>query len=196
MTSSESGAPVSDNTPAHAEPVRIEYVSQSGLGAIAVSNFILNLITLWIYRFWAKTRVRRHIWSCVHINGEPVEYTGTGGELFTGFLVVMAVLFLPLAVIGLVLIAYFGPESPILTLFQLAIAMALVTLYGFAIYRVSFRSIVDYSVLIFFSSSLSLSMLLRLLICQTTVTSVCGRLINPSNQGYNRNRLLLQCVQF
>ena len=135
MTSSESGAPVSDNTPAHAEPVRIEYVSQSGLGAIAVSNFILNLITLWIYRFWAKTRVRRHIWSCVHINGEPVEYTGTGGELFTGFLVVMAVLFLPLAVIGLFLVGYFGPESPILTLFQLAIAVALFTLYGFAIYR-------------------------------------------------------------
>lgn len=135
MTSSQFGDPVSETLPAGGEPVRIEYVSQSGLGTIAVSNFVLNLITLWIYRFWAKTRVRRHIWSNVHINGEPVEYTGTGKELFLGFIVIMAIVFLPIALVGLGLAAYYGPESPILTLFQLTITIALVTLYGFAIYR-------------------------------------------------------------
>lgn len=135
MTSSHYGDHSSENSPVGAEPVRIEYISQSGLGAIAVSNFVLNLITLWIYRFWARTRVRRHIWSSVHINGEPIEYTGTGKELFTGFIVVIAIVFFPLAVVGLALAAYFGPESPVLTIYQLAVALALVTLYGFAIYR-------------------------------------------------------------
>ena len=117
------------------ESVNIEYVTQPGLAAIALSNFFLNLITLWIYRFWAKTRVRRHIWSSVQVNGEPVEYTGTGKELFLGFIVIMAIVFLPLTLLGFGLALYYGPESPALVAFQLAIGAVLVTLYGFAIYR-------------------------------------------------------------
>jgi len=123
------------NPPSGAEPVRIEYVSQRGLGVIAITNFLLNLITLSFYRFWAKTRVRRHIWSSVQVNGEPVEYTGTGKELFFGFVIIMAVVFLPLALIATGLAAYFGPESAAVVGFQLIIGLALVTLYGFAIYR-------------------------------------------------------------
>ncbi len=123
------------NPSSGAEQVRIEYVSQQGLGVIAITNFLLNLITLSFYRFWAKTRVRRHIWSSVRVNGEPVEYTGTGKELFLGFVIIMAVVFLPLALIATGLAAYFGPESAAVVAFQLIIGLALVTLYGFAIYR-------------------------------------------------------------
>lgn len=122
-------------SPAGAEPVRIEYVPHQGLGGIAITNFLLNLITLSFYRFWAKTRVRRHIWSSVQVNGEPVEYTGTGKELFVGFVIIMAVVFLPVALIATGLAAYYGPESAAVVAFQLVIGLALVTLYGFAIYR-------------------------------------------------------------
>src|SRR6476619_6900799 len=48
-------------------PISIEYIEKPGLGRIALVNFVLILATLSIYRFWAKTNVRRHIWSCVHI---------------------------------------------------------------------------------------------------------------------------------
>lgn len=123
------------NPPAGPEPVRIDYVAHPGLGGIAISNFFLNLITLSFYRFWAKTRVRRHIWSSVQVNGEPVEYTGTGKELFFGFIVIMALVFLPLTLIGVGLAAYFGPESAAVVAFQMVFALALITLYGFAIYR-------------------------------------------------------------
>ena len=58
--------------------IGIEYVPRPGLGRLAIVNFLLNLVTLTIYRFWAKTNVRKHIWSCVHINGQPLEYTGRG----------------------------------------------------------------------------------------------------------------------
>lgn len=47
-------------------------------------NFILNIITLFIYRSWAKTRIRRYLWSHININGQPLIYTGTGKELFKG----------------------------------------------------------------------------------------------------------------
>jgi uncharacterized membrane protein YjgN (DUF898 family) len=117
------------------EPLRVEYVKQPGLGGIAITNFLLNLVTLWFYRFWAKTRVRRHIWDSIRINGEPLEYTGTGKELFFGFLVIMAIIFLPLALIAAGLAFYFGPESVALNVFQIGITLVLVCFYGFAIYR-------------------------------------------------------------
>lgn len=130
-----SGAAFGPSGGSAGEPVRVEYVTQSGLGGIAITNFLLNLVTLWFYRFWAKTRVRRHVWSSVRVNGEPLEYTGTGKELFLGFLIIMGVIFLPLALIGVGLAAYLGPQSPALTLFQVVVSLVLVTLYGFAIYR-------------------------------------------------------------
>ena len=129
------GSQPASPTSSAAQPVQIAYVAQPGLGSIAISNFFLNLITLWIYRFWAKTRVRRHIWSSVHVNGEPLEYTGTGKELFLGFVIVLAVIFLPLALIGVALSVYYGPKSAASIAYTYLIALALSTMYGFAIYR-------------------------------------------------------------
>jgi len=70
----------------------LAYVTRPGLERLVVQNLGLNLVTLWFYRFWAKTRWRRHIWSNVSLLGDPIEYTGTGAEMFKGFLVALAVL--------------------------------------------------------------------------------------------------------
>ena len=72
-------------------PISIEYVDKPGLLRIALINALLFVVTLSLYRFWAKTNVRRHIWGCVHVNGEPLEYTGRGLELFLGALIVFGV---------------------------------------------------------------------------------------------------------
>ncbi len=69
------------------------------LGPIAWRNALLNLITLGLYRFWGKTRVRRYLWSRISLGDECLEYTGTGKELFFGFLVAL-VIFIPLAAFG------------------------------------------------------------------------------------------------
>lgn len=60
---------------------------------VLIVNGILTILTLGIYRFWAKTKVRRFFWSNVRFLDDPLEYTGTGGELFVGFLIVIAILF-------------------------------------------------------------------------------------------------------
>ena len=59
---------------------------------ILVRNLLLNAVTLGLFRFWAKTHLRRFFWRHTRLLGEPLEYTGTGGELFIGFLIVTAVL--------------------------------------------------------------------------------------------------------
>ncbi|MGE0740871.1 MAG: YjgN family protein [Hyphomonadaceae bacterium] len=62
---------------------------------LALKNAGLTLATLTVYRFWARTAMRRRIWSRIWVMGDPLEYTGTAGELFRGFLISLPCFFLP-----------------------------------------------------------------------------------------------------
>ena len=116
-------------------PLEFSYVPRPGLLKIAIVNFLLNIVTLTIYRFWAKTRVRRHIWSCIHINGEPLEYTGTGGELFRGFLMVFGLFILPYVVVSALLGLWIGHDNPALAGLQGLFFLLVYLLWGFALYK-------------------------------------------------------------
>jgi uncharacterized membrane protein YjgN (DUF898 family) len=103
-----------------------------GLGFI---NGLLKIATLGIYSFWAKTEVRKRIWSFIRFNGEPLEYTGTGKELFLGFLVVLFGVLLP------IMLVTFGAQVmlqgyPAIALAVIGGVYALIFfLIGVAIYR-------------------------------------------------------------
>lgn len=116
-------------------PISIEYVDKPGLGRIALVNALLFVVTLTIYRFWAKTNVRRHIWGCVHVNGEPLEYTGRGFELFLGALIVFGLFFLPVIVTLMVLQLALGPEHPLLIVVNLLLFLIFLLFWGMALYR-------------------------------------------------------------
>lgn len=116
-------------------PISIDYVDKPGLGRIALLNALLFVLTLTIYRFWAKTHVRRHIWSCVHVNGEPLEYTGRGSELFLGFLLVFGLFILPVFAAILTLQLWLGPEHPALILVNFVILLFVFLFWGMALYR-------------------------------------------------------------
>lgn len=62
---------------------------------LAAKNALLTLLTLTLYRFWARTAMRRRLWSRTWIMGDALEYTGTAWELFRGFLIALPVFFLP-----------------------------------------------------------------------------------------------------
>lgn len=62
---------------------------------IAATNVLLIVVTLGIYRFWAAARQRRYLWSHTRIIDDTLDWTGTGKEMFLGFLMVMAI-FLPI----------------------------------------------------------------------------------------------------
>lgn len=66
---------------------------------IALINLLLTVVTLGIYRFWGIARTRRYLWSRTSLVGSPLEWTGTGGEMFVGFLMVMGILVGTVAVI-------------------------------------------------------------------------------------------------
>ncbi len=123
-----------DVTPA-LESLNFAYVRRAGLWKIMFTNLFMGIITFTIWHFWGKTNVRRHIWSCIQINGEPLEYTGTGGELFRGFLLVFAVFILPILLLTGGLSLYLGPQHPAISGMNGLFAIAGYLLGGFALYK-------------------------------------------------------------
>jgi uncharacterized membrane protein YjgN (DUF898 family) len=94
----------------------------SEIYVIFIKNLLLAIVTLGFYRFWGKTNLRRYIWSHVSLQGDRFEYTGTGGELFKGFLIVFGFFF----VAGIVKAAIElggGPGSPQATLSNLVFGL-------------------------------------------------------------------------
>lgn len=70
---------------------KLEYDGTIGaLYWIYIKNLLLNIVTLSFYRFWGKTNIRRYVWAHTSVQGQRFEYTGRGGELFVGFLIVVA----------------------------------------------------------------------------------------------------------
>ncbi len=108
---------------------------RGALFKIALMNALLTILTLGIYRFWAKTRIRRFFWSNIRIHKEPLEYTGTAMELLIGFLVVLAIL-VPLFAVyeGALFLVSRSPDGFQIGL-QVLYAFALLGFFQYAFYR-------------------------------------------------------------
>ena len=74
---------------------------------LVMKTSFLTLITLGIYRFWAKTRIRKYLWSGTAAGQDSFEYTGTGLEKFLGFLVAIVILAIYLGIVQMILL-FFG----------------------------------------------------------------------------------------
>lgn len=111
---------------------------------LALGTGVLGVVTLGIYRFWAKARIRRHVWSKVQLGEDGFEFTGTGLEMFLGFLMSVVVLAVYLSVVQLILFAVgirfvFDPQTEMEEVAQgvsiLLSFLAVLPLMLFAAYR-------------------------------------------------------------
>ena len=133
-TWTQAGPAAAEQPQGAGQAIDIRWEEPEGFIWLSLENALLSLITLGIYSFWGKTEVRHRIWNAVRINGEPLEYTGTGMELFLGFLIAAA------AIIGitlgyvLVVFALFG-EGMVAELLMLPLYVVFFWLAGYAIYR-------------------------------------------------------------
>jgi hypothetical protein len=77
---------------------KLRFRPPAGLDALLVRNAVLLIATFRIYRFWARTDLRRCLWASVWIGDEALEYTGRATDLFFGFLLVFSAMVVPLSV--------------------------------------------------------------------------------------------------
>lgn len=90
----------------HSGEVKVGYLGDPAkLFPLALGTGVLGLVTLGVYRFWGKARIRRHVWSKVRLGEDGFEFTGTGLEMFLGFLMAVVVLAVYLAVVQVILFA-------------------------------------------------------------------------------------------
>lgn len=67
--------------------LRLSFQGSGGeLLGMFLLNWLLTVVTLGIYSFWGKVKVRSYLWSKTEFEEEPFVYQGTGWELFMGFL--------------------------------------------------------------------------------------------------------------
>jgi len=69
------------------------------LFGIHVVNILLTIITVGIYYFWGKVRVRKYLYSQTELMGDRFAYHGTGKELFIGWLKAIVIIGVGLFVI-------------------------------------------------------------------------------------------------
>ncbi len=102
---------------------------------IFLINLLLTLITLGIYRFWGKTRIRKYVWSHTSLQGERLEYTGTGLELFLGFLFALLVFATPIVLLYAWI--FWSPRDPVTMFVAIAILYVIIVPLFFLIYYVA-----------------------------------------------------------
>ena len=84
--------------------VPTEFAGARGpLFALAFRTGLLTVLTLGVYRFWMKTRLRRYYWSSVRPGGHPLEYVGEPIEKLLGFLIAVVALAFYIGVVNLIL---------------------------------------------------------------------------------------------
>ncbi len=103
---------------------------------IVLPNILLTIVTLGIYRFWATTRERQYLWSQSQFIDERLEWTGKGLELFYGFLMAIAAVFIPY-ILAFLLAGYLVTQGHVgwAALLFITVIIAIFWLLGVAMFR-------------------------------------------------------------
>lgn len=118
------------------ESVAVSFRGRTGrIIGLALKILLFSIVTLTLYRFWGRTEVRRYLWSHIDVNGEPIEYTGTGRELFLGFIVVVFLIILPLILAGYATQIFLERGSPNQVAAIIGVQALLFLLYLVGIYQ-------------------------------------------------------------
>ena len=95
------GNPVRDAGGPEPRTRRVHFYGSGGtLFGIHVVNVLLTLVTLGVYYFWAKVRIRAYLLGQTEVEGDRFAFHGRGRELLVGWLKALAIFGLPLLVLG------------------------------------------------------------------------------------------------
>ena len=97
---------------------------------IVVPNILLTIVTLGIYRFWATTRERQYLWGQTDFIDERLEWTGSGLELFIGFIMAVVLILIPFFLIQ------FATQALVLRGYTSWAGLLTLAMFGFLMYMI------------------------------------------------------------
>ena len=97
------------------------------MAILMLKNLFLTIVTLGIYRPWATTNMRRYVWGHTTFLDDRANYTGTGKELFRGWVKLFGLMF------GLVmLVKILGLITPLLGVLVFPVYMLIFALAAYS----------------------------------------------------------------
>ncbi len=105
--------------------------------AILIVNWLLTLITLGLYYPWARAKTLRYIYGQTALNNERFHFSGTGKEMFIGFIKI--ILFYIAIMVGFVLLFSVAksPALAVIFIYLAFIAIIPLAIHGWFRYRMS-----------------------------------------------------------
>lgn len=105
------------NLPSEVHSIPLKYSGNGNeLALLLLKNLFLTIITFGIYHAWARTNFRRYVWGHVSFLGDRAAYTGTGEELFRGWIKLLGIF-----LVGYIVIRVGGTAIPFINLLILPI---------------------------------------------------------------------------
>jgi uncharacterized membrane protein YjgN (DUF898 family) len=115
---------------------KVEFNGMAGdFFLLQLGNLGLSIVTLGIYRFWGKTRWRRFLWRHTSLDGDALEYRGTGLELLIGAILVILLITIPFGLLSLVMTALVGDPQVAIAVTQGVLLLAITWLVSVGQYR-------------------------------------------------------------
>jgi uncharacterized membrane protein YjgN (DUF898 family) len=97
------------------------------LFGVILLNGLLTIVTLGIYSFWAKTKIRAFHYSHTELDGDRFAYHGRGRELWLGYLKAVGIIFLMVLAMGILPPLLGVADDPLISL---AIPLAFYAIIG------------------------------------------------------------------
>lgn len=118
------------NTPHHPE-IHARAVTLLGIYLV---NWFFTIITLGVYYFWGRIKIRKYLYGQIELDGSRFSFRGTGQELFVGFLKVLAA---SLPVVALFIIPGVPENAAVAVVYLFVLGLLPLALYGAKRYQMS-----------------------------------------------------------
>lgn len=126
------------NTESTAQNYRLEFLGKgSEYFAIMIVNWLLTILTLGIYYPWARAKKLRYVYGQTALNDERFHFSGTGKEMFRGFIKVILFYIVIVVCYVLLLKAIKSPSISFLFLYFAVLAIVPFAIHGSLRYRMS-----------------------------------------------------------
>ena len=123
---------------ATAQNYHLEFKGEgSAFFGILIVNWILTVLTLGFYYPWARAKQLQYTYSHTTLNNESFYFSGTGAEMFKGFIKLIGMYLLFIVVYGLFVRYAESPILAVLVLYLCIFAIIPVIIHGSLRYRMS-----------------------------------------------------------
>lgn len=132
MSDLESPPPVTAQQPAP----KVDFNGLAGdFFLMQLGNLALTIVTIGVYRFWGKAKYRRSLWTNTTLDGDPLEYRGTGLELFIGAILVVLLVSIPFGLLSLLMPLLIPQKEVAIFVTQAIVILGIYYLVGVGQYR-------------------------------------------------------------